>query len=97
MEKFGKSIESTSRYKIVEALLNGQKTVRELVKIAGLSQPAVSQHLRLLKNNNIVINERKGQEISYTINTDYILRILKNLSKEVQKQKFYKINQGGNE
>lgn len=81
----------------MEALLNGQKTVRELVKIAGLSQPAVSQHLRLLKNNNIVINERKGQEISYTINTDYILRILKNLSKEVQKQKFYKINQGGNE
>ncbi|MEM4325720.1 MAG: metalloregulator ArsR/SmtB family transcription factor [Candidatus Pacearchaeota archaeon] len=89
IEKFGKSIGSTSRYKIVESLLKGQKTVGELVKITGLSQPAVSQHLKTLKNNNIVINERRGQEIFYTLNIDYMLKILKNLSEEVQKQKFY--------
>ncbi|MEM3060775.1 MAG: metalloregulator ArsR/SmtB family transcription factor [Candidatus Anstonellales archaeon] len=89
IEKFGKGIGSTSRYKIVEALLKGQKTVGELVKIVGLSQPAVSQHLKTLKNNNIVINERRGQEIFYTINTEHMLKILKNLSEEVQKQKFY--------
>lgn len=87
IEKFGKGMGSASRYKIVKALLKGQKKVSELVKIAGLSQPAVSQHLKTLKSCNIVVDERRGQEVYYTINTEHMLRILKNLSEEVQKQK----------
>ena len=90
IEKFGKGIGSASRYKLVEALFNGQKTVSELVKITGLSQPAASQHLKTLKSSNIVIDERRGQEVFYAINTEYMLRILKNLSEEVQKHKFHK-------
>jgi DNA-binding transcriptional ArsR family regulator len=54
MEKFGKGIGNVNRYRIVEALLNGRKTVGELVKIVKLSQPAVSQHLKTLKSCNLV-------------------------------------------
>ena len=89
IEKFGKSIGSASRYRLVEALFNGEKTVSELVKITGLSQPAVSQHLKTLKIANIVFDERRGQEVFYSLNTKYMLGILKNLSEEVQKQKFH--------
>ncbi len=48
MRKFGKGIGNTSRYRIIEALFNGSRSVNELVKLVGLSQPAVSQHLRTL-------------------------------------------------
>lgn len=87
IQKFGKGIGNTSRYRIVEALFKGPKTVNELVKTVKLSQPAVSQHLRTLKESSIVVDERKGQEVFYSLNTEYVLVLLKNLTAEVSKNK----------
>jgi len=87
MEKFGKGIGNTARYNIVEALLRGRKTVGELVEIIKLSQPAVSQHLKTLKACGLVIDERCGQEVFYTVNSQYMLRLLTNLSNQVKKEK----------
>ena len=70
---FGKGIGNKSRYRILEALLQGRKTVGELVKIVKLSQPAVSQHLRTLRGNGLVVDERRGQEVLYSVNTEYLL------------------------
>jgi ArsR family transcriptional regulator, arsenate/arsenite/antimonite-responsive transcriptional repressor len=95
MKKFGKGIGNASRYQIVEALLKGRKTVGELVKIVGISQPAVSQHLKTLKASNIVIAERRGQEVFYAINTDYVLALLKSLAAELQKQKRKELRKHG--
>ncbi len=90
IEKFGKGIGSTSRYRIVQALFKGGKTVSQLVHSVKLSQPAVSQHLKTLKTANIVIDERHGQEVLYTINSDYVLKLLKSLSGEIRNQKIKK-------
>lgn len=87
IQKFGKGIGNTSRYRIVEALFKGPKTVNELVKRVKLSQPAVSQHLRTLKESSIVVDERQGQEVFYSLNTEYVLVLLKNLTAEVSKNK----------
>ena len=86
MEKFGKGIGNASRYRIVEALLKGRKTVGELVKIVGISQPAVSQHLKTLKACHMVIDERCGQEVFYTVDTTHLLGLLKALSENVRKE-----------
>lgn len=77
MERFGKGIGNTARYRIIEALLKGKKTVGELVRIVKLSQPAVSQHLKTLKTADLVIDERRGQEVFYAVNTGHILSLLK--------------------
>jgi ArsR family transcriptional regulator len=90
IQKFGKGIGNTSRYRIVEALFKGKKTVNELVSIVKLSQPAVSQHLRTLKESSIVVDERHGQEVFYSLNTEYVLVLLKNLTAEVSKNKEHK-------
>lgn len=87
IEKFGKGVGSTSRYRIFEALFRGPKTVSELVKSVQQTQPAVSQHLKTLKACGIVTDERKGQEVYYSLNTEYVLGLLKSLSKEVSKPK----------
>ena len=84
IEQFGKSIGSVPRYRIVEALFGGRKTVGELVRIVRLSQPAVSQHLKTLKAANLVVDERRGQEVFYTVNTEYILKLLKDLTSEAK-------------
>lgn len=87
VEKFGKGVGNASRYRIIEALFKGAKTVNQLVKIVKQSQPAVSQHLKTLKACNIVTDERQGQEVVYSLNSEYILNLLKNLTSEMRSKK----------
>ena len=86
INELGKSIGNKSRFRILEALLRGRKTVGELVKIVKLSQPAVSQHLKTLRSGGLVVDERRGQEVFYSVNTEYLLGLLKNLSDQVKKK-----------
>ena len=87
IEKFGKGIGSTSRYRIVEVLFSGRKTVGQLVKKVKQSQPSVSQHLKILKSCGIVLDERQGQEVFYSLNAEYTLKLLKSLTENIRKQK----------
>ena len=82
MNQFGKGIGNPCRYRIIEALLKGRKTVGELVEIVKLSQPAVSQHLKTLKSAGLVIDERRGQEVFYAVNTEHILGLLRDFTEQ---------------
>ncbi len=87
MNKFGKGIGSVPRYRIVEVLFSGPKTVGELAEKTKQSQPLVSQHLRVLKETGLVQDERRGQEVLYTLNIEHTIRLLKRLSKELKPKK----------
>jgi len=87
MNKFGKGIGNAPRYRIVEALFAGPKTVGELVEKTKQSQPLVSQHLKVLKESNLVQDERRGQEVFYTLNAEYMIKLLKKLSEELKPKK----------
>ena len=87
MNKFGKGIGSVPRYRIVETLFSGPKTVGELAEKTKQSQPLVSQHLRVLKETGLVQDERRGQEVLYTLNTEHTIRLLKRLSEELKPKK----------
>jgi ArsR family transcriptional regulator len=87
INKFGKGIGNPARYRIIEALLKGQKTVNELTRIVKLSQPAVSQHLKTLKACDLVVDERHGKEVFYALNTEYTLKLLASLVGDMKKQK----------
>ena len=91
IERFGKGIGNASRYRIVQALLKGRKTVSELVKIAKVSQPAVSQHLRTLKSCNLVVDERRGKEVFYAVNAEYLMELLARLSHDARYPKTQKV------
>ena len=87
MKKFGKGIGSVPRYRIVEALFSGPKTVGELAEKTKQSQPLVSQHLRVLKETGLVQDERRGQEVFYTLNAEHTIQLLKRLSEELKPKK----------
>lgn len=87
IETFGKGIGNATRYKIVEALSDGPKSVTELAKIVEVSQPVMSQHLKTLKSSNLVTDQRRGQEVIYTVNSKYLLELIKNLSNAVKMKK----------
>jgi DNA-binding transcriptional ArsR family regulator len=56
-----------SRHAIVELLRNGERPVGELVENLSLSQPAVSKHLRVLKEAGIVEARADAQRRVYRI------------------------------
>jgi len=54
-----------SRRAILDCLLRGERAVGEVVSALGLSQPAVSQHLRVLLDAGLVSVRRDGRRRLY--------------------------------
>ena len=57
----------------------------DLSDILGMSIPAVSQHLRKLKDGNIIESRREGQTIYYSLKEEH-LKILKPFFKYITQQ-----------
>src|SRR5690349_1107445 len=57
----------------------------DLADILGMTIPAVSQHLRKLKDGNIVETKKEGQTIYYSLTQDN-LKILKPFFKHINQQ-----------
>ncbi|MBP1916750.1 ArsR family transcriptional regulator [Lederbergia galactosidilyticus] len=57
-----------TRLTIVKILAQHDCCVCELVEIFKVSQPSISQHLRKLRDIQLVKEERRGQWIFYSIN-----------------------------
>lgn len=55
--------------------------VNRLAALLGVSQPAVSQHLRVLRHLGLVSGERKGYKVHYTIDRER-LEVLRDLADE---------------
>lgn len=56
-----------NRRAIVELLGSGGRTVREIADSLPISRPAVSRHLRLLKDAGLVIDEARGTRRIYQL------------------------------
>jgi DNA-binding transcriptional ArsR family regulator len=56
-----------TRRAIVERLLRGPMPVGELARDFPISRPAISQHLRILKRANLVVDQPVGNRRLYTI------------------------------
>ena len=58
-----------SRRRILDELRVSERTVNELVDSLGLPQPAVSKHLRVLRDAGFVTSETAAQQRIYRIET----------------------------
>jgi len=65
------------RLAIIEALLDGEKSVSELVLYTGRMQPAVSMQLAKLEFLGIVESRREGVRVYYRLINDKVRKILK--------------------
>ncbi|HEY1901455.1 MAG TPA: metalloregulator ArsR/SmtB family transcription factor [Terracidiphilus sp.] len=66
-----KALSDPTRRAIFEHLSrNGEQTVHALTHRAGVSQPAVSKHLTVLKRAKLVRHRREGRETHYRAQPD---------------------------
>jgi DNA-binding transcriptional ArsR family regulator len=62
-----KSLADPTRRAIFERLIqNGEQTVRALTEQSGVSQPAVSKHLGILKTCGLVRERPEGRSVHYS-------------------------------
>lgn len=64
------------RIAIVLQLRESERCVHELVGALGVTQPLISQHLRVLKAAGVVHGERSGREVLYRLVDDHLAHIV---------------------
>lgn len=71
-----KALAHPTRLLIVEALCCGERCVCELTDLAGADISTVSRHLSTLKHAGIVTDDKRGNQVFYTLKTPCILDFL---------------------
>ncbi len=71
-----KVLAAPSRLAIMTELAERPRCVHELVDKLALSQPLVSQHLRVLRGARLVGVERLGREAVYSLADQHVARIV---------------------
>jgi len=70
------ALAAPSRVLILGRLRAGPWSVGELAREVGMSQPAVSQQLRVLRHLGLVIGERRGRHVVYDLHDDHVAALV---------------------
>jgi ArsR family transcriptional regulator len=66
-----------SRVQIVSALMDGERNVSALAQAIGLSESAVSHHLRGLRQMRLVEARRRGRQVFYRMSDAHIVALVR--------------------
>jgi len=75
LAKMLKAISNPARLEIIEMLSQGEKSVEGIVQTTGLTFANASQHLQVLKNNNIAKARKEKQYVYYSLVNDDFLSV----------------------
>lgn len=64
-----KALADPTRRQILKRLRRGSATAGEIASDFDMSKPSISHHFNVLKEAELLRNERRGQHIVYSLNT----------------------------
>lgn len=83
-----KALSAPLRIEVIMLLTeHGPLCVHELVDTLAVAQPLVSQHLRVLRSAGVVVAERRGREVAYSLADEHIGRIVADAVAHVQEDR----------
>lgn len=71
-----RALSAPVRIAIVLQLRDSERCVHELVEALSVTQPLISQHLRVLKSAGVVVGERHGREVVYRLVDEHLAHIV---------------------
>jgi ArsR family transcriptional regulator len=74
--EFFKTLSHPTRIRILDALRDGEQTVRDLQERLGIEQSTASQHLAALRAKDFVVARRDGTSVWYRVSDRSIWRLL---------------------
>jgi DNA-binding transcriptional ArsR family regulator len=83
LDKVFEALSSTVRRKILAYLSASDMTAGEIADRFEISKPSVSKHLSVLENAGLIIGERKGQYIHYSLVRENVVNTLNGYLQEI--------------
>jgi ArsR family transcriptional regulator, nickel/cobalt-responsive transcriptional repressor len=78
------ALSTPSRVQILGCLLDGPRTVTELMAALGMEQSAVSHQLRVLREHMLVKAEREGRKRVYALYDGHVVTLLEEALRHVE-------------
>jgi DNA-binding transcriptional ArsR family regulator len=76
LEKIFEALASTPRRKILAYLAEADLTAGEIAARFEMSKPAISKHLQILENAGLVLSEKRGQFVHYSLVRENLVNTL---------------------
>lgn len=76
INKTFQALSDPTRREILRMLRKEDLTAGEISQHFNISRPSISHHLNVLKNADLVLDERKGQYIYYSLNTTVLDEVM---------------------
>jgi len=76
MNELFKALSDPTRRKILELLKDGDLSAGEIAAAFDIGKPSISHHLKELRAAGLVLSERDGQSIIYSLNTTVFQELL---------------------
>jgi ArsR family transcriptional regulator, lead/cadmium/zinc/bismuth-responsive transcriptional repressor len=73
-----KAIGDVPRLRLLSLLAQGEACVTELAESEGDSISTISQRLRVLRNENLVVRKRRGKHINYALADQHVMDLVFN-------------------
>lgn len=72
-----KALSDPTRRKILEMLSKQDMNAGQIAEAFDISKPSISHHLQILKNAKLIIDQRRGQNIIYSLNMTVLQDVIK--------------------
>lgn len=70
-----KALSNPNRLLIIEALSHGERCVADLTELVGLDISTVSNHLSVLRGVGLVVDDRRGAQVFYTLRNPCVMNM----------------------
>lgn len=82
-----RAFSDTSRVQILSVLVQSEQNVGGLAQNLGISESAISHHLRWLRQMRLVKFRRQGKEVYYLVDDPHIIALFQQGVDHVQKER----------
>ncbi|WP_187274362.1 autorepressor SdpR family transcription factor [Paenibacillus sp. N3.4] len=76
MNESFKALSDPTRRAIIKLLRDKNRTAGEIADHFQMTKPSISHHLNALKAAKLILDERQGQHIMYSLNTTVVQEVM---------------------
>jgi len=81
-----RAFSDTSRVRILSAIVEQEVNISTLAQMVGLTESAVSHHMRGLRQMRLVKSRRDGKEVYYSVDDPHIIALFQQGVRHVQEE-----------
>ena len=81
-----RAFSDTSRVRILSVIVEQEANISQLAELVGVTESAVSHHMRGLRQMRLVKSRRDGKEVYYSVDDPHIIALFQQGVRHVQEQ-----------